>query len=77
MTVLLVAHDVNPILPFLDRVVYVAQGQVVSGRPEEVITTATLSRLYGATVEVLRTSDGRIIVAGQQEPVRYHDHGRA
>ena len=77
VTVLLVAHDVNPILPFLDRVVYVAQGQVVSGRPEEVITTATLSRLYGATVEVLRTSDGRIIVAGQQEPVRYHDHGSA
>jgi zinc/manganese transport system ATP-binding protein len=77
VTVLLVAHDVNPILPFLDRVVYVAQGQVVSGRPEEVIRTETLTRLYGAPVEVLRTSDGRIVVVGQQEPVSYHGHEHA
>ena len=74
VTVLLVAHDVNPILPFLDRVVYVANGQVVSGRPHEVIKTEILSRLYGAQVEVLRTSDGRIVVVGQQEPVSYHAH---
>ena len=74
VTVLLVAHDVNPILPFIDRVVYVANGQVVSGRPEDVITTETLSRLYGAPVEVLRTSDGRVVVVGQHEPVTYHAH---
>ena len=74
VTVLLVAHDVNPILPWLDRVVYVAQGQVVSGRPEEVINTRTLSRLYGARVEVLRTRDGRLVVVGQHEPVSYHGH---
>ncbi len=74
VTVLLVAHDVNPILPFIDRVVYVANGQVVSGRPEDVIQTETLSRLYGAPVEVLRTSDGRVVVVGQHEPVTYHAH---
>ena len=74
VTVLLVAHDVNPILPFLDRVVYVANGQVVAGRPEEVIRTDTLSRLYGTYVEVLKTSDGRIVVVGQQDPVSYHAH---
>jgi zinc/manganese transport system ATP-binding protein len=74
VTVLLVAHDVNPILPYLDRVVYVAQGQVVSGKPEEVIKTETLTRLYGAPVEVLRTRDGRMVVVGQQEPVSYHGH---
>jgi zinc/manganese transport system ATP-binding protein len=74
VTVLLVAHDVNPILPFLDRVVYVAQGQVVAGRPEEVIRTETLTRLYGAPVEVLRTSDGRLVVVGQHEPVSHHGH---
>jgi len=74
VTVLLVAHDVNPLLPFLDRVVYVAGGRVLSGRPEEVINTETLTRLYGAPVEVLRTSDGRIVVVGQQEPVSYHAH---
>jgi zinc/manganese transport system ATP-binding protein len=74
VTVLLVAHDVNPILPFLDRVIYVAQGQVLCGKPEEVIRTETLSRLYGAPVEVLRTSDGRLVVVGQHEPVSYHGH---
>jgi zinc/manganese transport system ATP-binding protein len=74
VTVLLVAHDVNPLLPFLDRVVYVAGGRVLSGRPEDVINTETLTRLYGAPVEVLRTSDGRIVVVGQQEPVSYHAH---
>jgi len=74
VTVLLVAHDVNPILPFLDRVVYVANGQVVAGRPDEVIRTDTLSRLYGTYVEVLKTSDGRVVVVGQQDPVSYHAH---
>jgi len=74
VTVLLVAHDVNPILPYLDTVVYVAQGQVVSGKPEDVIKTETLTRLYGAPVEVLQTSDGRLVVVGQHEPVSYHGH---
>jgi zinc/manganese transport system ATP-binding protein len=74
VTVLLVAHDVNPILPFIDRVVYAANGHVVSGRPDDVIQTETLSRLYGAPVEVLRTSDGRVVVVGQHEPVTYHTH---
>jgi len=71
--VLLVAHDVNPVLKAIDRVVYVAHGQVAVGSPEEVITTETLSRLYGTQIEVLRTSDGRIIVVGQvEEEVSYH-----
>jgi len=75
VTVLLVAHDVNPILPFVDRVVYVAGGHVLCGRPDEVIRTDILTRLYGAPVEVLRTSDGRVVVVGQHEPVSYHgDH---
>jgi zinc/manganese transport system ATP-binding protein len=74
VTVLLVAHDVNPILPFVDRVVYVAGGHVVSGKPRDVITTETLTRLYGAPIEVLTTSDGRIVVVGQHEPVSYHHH---
>jgi zinc/manganese transport system ATP-binding protein len=74
VTVLLVAHDINPILPFVDQVVYAAGGRVVSGSPEEVIRTETLTRLYGAPVEVLRTSDGRVVVVGQHEPVSYHSH---
>jgi zinc/manganese transport system ATP-binding protein len=72
VTVLLVAHDVNPILPYLDRVVYFAAGRGVQGPPREVITSATLSALYGVPVEVLETSDGRLVVVGTPEPPSHH-----
>lgn len=71
--VLLVTHDVNPILPAVDRVIYVVHGQVAIGTPEEVITTETLSRLYNTPVEVLRASAGQIVVVGQpEEEICYH-----
>jgi zinc/manganese transport system ATP-binding protein len=70
----MVAHDVNPILHHLDRVVYLAQGAAATGSPDEVITSETLTRLYGTRVEVLRTSDGRLVVVGQPEaPARHTD----
>jgi zinc/manganese transport system ATP-binding protein len=72
VTVLLVAHDVNPILPYLDRVIYFAAGSGVEGAPRDVITGPTLSRLYGVPVEVLETSDGRLVVVGTPEPPAHH-----
>ncbi|AEH10687.1 MULTISPECIES: metal ABC transporter ATP-binding protein [Protofrankia] len=72
VTVLMVAHDVNPILSSLDRVIYLAGGGAVSGSPTEVITSATLSRLYQTPIEVLATSDGRLVVVGQPEPPAAH-----
>ncbi len=74
VAVLLVAHDVNPLLPYLDRVVYLARGHAVEGPVEQVITSETLSRLYGLPVEVLKASDGRLVVVGQPEaPAHHHD----
>lgn len=67
ITVLLVTHDVNPLLPVIDRVVYVARGQVTIGTVDEVITTEKLSSLYEAPVEVVRDSQGRIFVVGLEE----------
>ena len=67
VTVMLVAHDVNPILPYLDRVVYIAAGRAVAGTPEEVIRSEILSRLYDTPIEVLTTSDGRLVIVGQPE----------
>jgi zinc/manganese transport system ATP-binding protein len=72
VAVMIVAHDVNPILTHLDRVVYLGAGGAVSGSPDEVITTETLSRLYQSPVEVLHASDGRLVVVGQPEATSYH-----
>ena len=74
VTVLLVAHDVNPLLSYLDRVVYFGAEHAAVGSPEKVITSETLSRLYGVPIEVLRTADGRLFVAGLPEaPAHHHD----
>ncbi|MFI8460934.1 metal ABC transporter ATP-binding protein [Kitasatospora sp. NPDC085464] len=70
VAVTMVAHDVNPILHHLDQVVYLAEGRAVSGPPDEVITSETLTRLYGAQVEVLRTAGGRLVVVGVPEDCR-------
>lgn len=72
VAVVMVAHDVNPILGYLDRVVYLAAGGAAAGTPAEVITSVTLTRLYGTPVEVLRASDGRLVVVGQPEAPAHH-----
>jgi zinc/manganese transport system ATP-binding protein len=77
MSVCLVAHDVNPLLPFVDRVLYVVNGRVAVGRPGEVISTDVLSRLYGTPVEVLSDSRGRLFVVGLgDESAHPHRHPR-
>jgi zinc/manganese transport system ATP-binding protein len=77
VAVMLVAHDVNPILGYLDRVVYFAGGGAVEGAPRDVITSETLSGLYSAPIEVLETSDGRLVVVGQPEPPAIHHERHA
>src|SRR5437868_6538993 len=72
LAVMIVAHDVNPILPYLDRVIYLGQGGAVSGSPEDVITSSVLSELYGTPIEVLTASDGRVVVVGQPEAPAHH-----
>jgi zinc/manganese transport system ATP-binding protein len=72
VTVVLVAHDVNPILGYLDRVVYFAGGRAVEGSPREVIRADVLSELYGSPIEVVETRSGRLIVVGTPDA---HGHG--
>src|ERR1700682_1123477 len=73
LTVLLIAHDINPLLPIVDRVLYVAHGGVAIGKPAEVITTEQLSRLYDAPVEVLHDSHGHMFVVGLEAESAHHD----
>ena len=72
VAVVMVAHDVNPILSYLDRVVYIVSGGAASGPAAEVITTETLTRLYGTPVEVLKAADGRLVVVGGPEAPALH-----
>ena len=74
VAVLLVAHDVNPLLTYLDRVVYLASGRALAGTVDEVITAPQLSELYGIPIEVLRTADGRLVVVGLPEAPHHHGH---
>jgi zinc/manganese transport system ATP-binding protein len=72
--VMLVAHDVNPLLGYLDRVIYLARGRALAGPVREVITAAKLSELYGAPIEVLQTREGRLVVVGAPDAPHYHGH---
>ncbi|MGA9859239.1 MAG: metal ABC transporter ATP-binding protein, partial [Solirubrobacteraceae bacterium] len=74
VAVLLVAHDVNPLADYLDRVVYLGGGHALAGPVESVITAPTLTDLYGTPVEVLRTASGRLVVVGQPEAPHHHGH---
>jgi zinc/manganese transport system ATP-binding protein len=63
ISVLFVTHEINPILPVVDRVLYLVGTRWATGTPEEVFTSASLSELYQTDVEVLRVR-GRIVVVG-------------
>ena len=65
VAVMFVTHDINPLLTDVDRVLYMANGQCAIGAPGEVITSRTLSALYGSPVEVV-TALGRVFVVGAQ-----------
>ncbi|HJT10542.1 MAG TPA: ATP-binding cassette domain-containing protein [Candidatus Nitrosotalea sp.] len=67
VTALLVAHDINPLLPFLDKVVYMANGKVAIGKPKDVLTSESLTALYGVHIEVIRDSRGNVAIIGIED----------
>lgn len=69
--VIFVTHEINPVIEYVDRVLYLAGGQFRVGTPEEVMTTEVLSDMYGTNVEVLR-SNGRIVVVGLPDATTHH-----
>jgi zinc/manganese transport system ATP-binding protein len=71
IAVLLIAHDINPLLPVVDRIMYVVNGKIATGRVQEIITNESLSALYGAPIEVLRDSRGRVAVLGTEEATHH------
>ncbi|MBT8161081.1 MULTISPECIES: metal ABC transporter ATP-binding protein [Arthrobacter] len=71
--VVFVTHEINPVIEYVDRVLYLAGGRFRVGTPEEVMTTEVLSDLYNSHVEVIR-ANGRIVVVGLPDATtHYHD----
>jgi zinc/manganese transport system ATP-binding protein len=64
MAVILVAHDLNPLLEMLDGIVFILNGRVVAGTLDEVVRSDLLSQLYETAVHVHVTSDGHRFVVG-------------
>ncbi|NMO03869.1 ATP-binding cassette domain-containing protein [Gordonia sp. TBRC 11910] len=69
--VVFVTHEINPILPYVDRVLYLVggtaagAGRFLVGPPDEVMTSATLSALYGREIEVVRVRDRLLVIGGE------------
>jgi zinc/manganese transport system ATP-binding protein len=74
ITVLFSAHELNPLLGALDRVLYLGNGQAALGTVDEVITGPVLSRLYGAAIEVIHLKN-RIFVMADGHHVEHAEHG--
>lgn len=72
--VLLVTHDINPLLGKVDRILYIANGRFTLGRPQEVLRSDVLTDLYGAHVFVLRAGDRLVVVGAPDAEASHHHH---
>jgi zinc/manganese transport system ATP-binding protein len=64
VAVLLSAHEMNALLPVMDRIVYITNGRAASGTTDEVVRSDVLSALYGHHVDVLKLH-GRVLVVAE------------
>jgi zinc/manganese transport system ATP-binding protein len=75
ITVLFSAHELNPLLGAIDRVLYLGRGQAALGTVDQVVTGPVLTRLYGSTIKVVRL-DREIFVMSTGQHVERDEHGR-
>lgn len=77
-TILFSAHDPNPLLPIMNRVLFIANGRAAIGETNEIITSAKLSSIYGTPIEVVRIKDSIFVLSESQhnifgEAAHHHD----
>jgi zinc/manganese transport system ATP-binding protein len=77
IAVLLSAHEMNQLLPVMDRVVYLAAGRSASGTTDEVVRTDVLTRLYGHHVDVVKLHNRVLVVAGSVDPTEHDASGHS
>ncbi len=75
--VLLVTHDINPVLEKVDRILYLTGGRFTLGSPDEVLTSETLTALYGTPVHVARVGGRLVVVGAPDSDADHHHHGDA
>jgi zinc/manganese transport system ATP-binding protein len=83
--VIFVTHDINPVLSYVDRILYLVRGRWAMGTPDQILTSARLSDLYGTEVDVVKVRDRYLVVSGEDvlptEPGahahHHHDHENA
>jgi zinc/manganese transport system ATP-binding protein len=63
--VLFVTHEVNPVLPYVDRILYLVHGRWAAGTPDEILTSERLSDLYGTEVDVVKVRDRYLVVSAE------------
>jgi zinc/manganese transport system ATP-binding protein len=79
--VLFVTHEINPVLPYVDRILYLVRGKWAIGTPAEILTSERLSDLYGIEVDVIKVRNRYLVVSADDEmPTEpgahaHHDHG--
>jgi zinc/manganese transport system ATP-binding protein len=81
IAILFSAHELNPLVNAIDRVLYLGAGAAVIGAVDEVVTGAVLSRLYQTPIEVVRVKNRFYVMAGdvdvERDAHRHDDHGRS
>jgi zinc/manganese transport system ATP-binding protein len=79
IAILFSAHELNPLVNTIDRVLYLGGGAAVIGAVEDVVTGPVLSRLYQADIEVVHIKDRYFVMAGdvdvERDAHRHDDHG--
>ncbi len=63
--VVFVTHEVNPVLPYVDRILYLVKGRWAIGTPGEILTSERLSSLYGIPVDVIKVRDRFIVLSAE------------
>jgi zinc/manganese transport system ATP-binding protein len=74
VAVLFVTHEINPVLPMVDRVLYLVGGRARLGTPDEVMRSDVLSELYDSPVQALRHADRIVVLGGDDAPAHAHEH---
>ena len=80
VAILFSAHELNPLVNAIDRVLYLGGGEAVIGAVDEVVTGPVLSRLYGAEIEVVRVKNRYYVMAGDvdvEHDAHRHDHAHS